>query len=52
MSVPVTLRAVRKVYSSAAGEVHALGPIDLDVAQRRASSRCSARRAAARARCC
>ena len=35
MSVPVTLRAVRKVYSSASGEVNALGPIDLDVASGR-----------------
>jgi NitT/TauT family transport system ATP-binding protein len=35
LSVPVTLRAVRKVYSSASGEVNALGPIDLDVASGR-----------------
>ena len=31
MSVSVSIRAVRKVYGSAAGEVNALGPIDLDI---------------------
>jgi|SRR5882672_5925537 len=31
MSVPVSIRAVRKVYASKAGPVDALGPIDLDI---------------------
>ena len=31
MSVPVSIRAVRKVYASRAGPVDALGPIDLDI---------------------
>jgi NitT/TauT family transport system ATP-binding protein len=35
LGVPVTLRAVRKVYSSKSGEVNALGPIDLDIASGR-----------------
>jgi len=35
MSVPVSIRAVRKVYGSKAGPVDALGPIDLDIASGR-----------------
>src|SRR5215467_5788908 len=35
MSVPVSIRAVRKVYASKAGPVDALGPIDLDIASGR-----------------
>jgi len=31
MSVPVDIRAVRKVYPSRAGPVDALGPVDLDI---------------------
>ena len=31
MSVPVSIRAVCKVYGSASGEVNALGPFDLDI---------------------
>jgi NitT/TauT family transport system ATP-binding protein len=31
MSVPVSIRAVRKVYPSRAGSVDALGPIDLEI---------------------
>src|SRR5215510_6313093 len=31
MSVPVSIRAVRKVYPSKAGRVDALGPIDLEI---------------------
>ena len=31
MSVPVSIRAVRKVYASRAGPVDALGPIDLEI---------------------
>jgi len=35
MSVPVGIRAVRKVYPSKAGPVDALGPVDLDIASGR-----------------
>jgi NitT/TauT family transport system ATP-binding protein len=35
MSVPVSIRAVHKVYPSKAGPVNALGPIDLDIASGR-----------------
>jgi ABC-type glutathione transport system ATPase component len=35
LSVPVTPAGRGKVYSSASGEVNALGPIDLDVASGR-----------------